>query len=231
MAPGTQLFEGQVPAAVCVLLLAPSMQVAGQSEALRHWTHPLDARHKGVAGMDPQLVWLPATQALPLQVPAAVNVWVTLHCAGMVTEQSDTVPAVQVFEPLQVDAAVNMVPLHMAPGQSPLPLHCTHMAFAMLHLGVAGIVEQSVVAPVVQVFAPVQVDAGVSTLPVHEAPAQSPLPLHWTQPLAMLQTWLVVAQLVVVGVGQVPVPLQLTGGVYVLPLQLGVPHIVVFGQS
>ena len=116
------------------------------------------------------------------------------------------VPAEQVFDALQVPAAVSVVPLHDCAGQSVLALHWTQAAFAVLHSLLVVFAEQSVVLPVTQLFDALQVAAGVSTAPAHEAAEQSVLALHWTQPFAALHSLFVamVPQLVCAPAGHAP---------------------------
>ncbi len=156
-----------------------------------------------------------------------------LQLAGMLVAQSVVAPVTQAFDPLQVWAGVSVAPVQKAAAQSVAPLHWTHAAFVALHLVMPDMVAQLTVAPVAQAFEPLQLGAGVSIAPLHEAAEQSVAPLHWTHPFATLHLVVVVsvAQLVTTGVGQVPVPVQVAGAVYMAPAQAAVTHGVVLDQS
>jgi hypothetical protein len=67
----------------------------------------------------------------------------------------------------------------------------------------------------------------VSLLQTVPVAGQSVGALHCTHPSVALHTWLLVAQLVVVAVGQAPMPLQLVAAVKVVPLQPAATHCVV----
>jgi hypothetical protein len=64
-------------------------------------------------------------------------------------------------------------------GQSASVLHCTHPAVASHTWAVA---VQSVAVPATQVWVASQVLAGVNTVPLHDAGAQSSADSHATQP-------------------------------------------------
>jgi len=97
---------------------------------------------------------------------------------GVVPVQLVIVPATHACAPLQVDAAVNVVPLHEAAAQSPPLLHSTHPADA-LQSGVAP--EHAVVVPATHWCEPLHVAAAVNIVPLHEAAAQSVALLQPTQ--------------------------------------------------
>jgi hypothetical protein len=94
-------------------------------------------------------------------------------------------PATQLFDVLHVGAGVYVLPEHepVLP-QSELALHWTQ-PLAALQRGVGAL---HVVDPATQVLVVVLHVAPVYVLPLHEPVPQSLFVLHWTQPLAALQT-------------------------------------------
>jgi hypothetical protein len=89
--------------------------------------------------------------------------------------------------------------------QSASELHWTHPTVALHTWPVA---EQSVAAPATQALA-VQVLAAVSTVPLHDAGAQSAFDAHWTQPTLASHT------------GVAPPHGVRTPAVHTFPVQLG----------
>jgi hypothetical protein len=85
---------------------------------------------------------------------------------------------------------------------------------------------QGAAVPATHVFEALQVAAGVSVEPLHEAAAQSPFTLHCTQPTDALQTGVDPMQETGVAL-QVPVPEQVPTGVNMFPLHEADPHMVV----
>jgi hypothetical protein len=89
-------------------------------------------------------------------------------------------PATHAFDALHVEAAVSVKPLHEVPAQSPFTLHCTH-PFDVLHLGVG--IMQPIGVPPLHVPVPLQLPAGVNTVPEQDALPQEVLPVgYWQAP-------------------------------------------------
>jgi hypothetical protein len=240
--------------------MEPLHEPPPQSAFVLHCTHPNAALQSGVAPL--QVVAVPGTHPPEaLQVLAGTNVLpvhdagaqsaLTLHCTqpmealqnGTAPLQLAGVPGTHLFAPLQVPGGVNVLPLHDAAAQSAATLHCTQPKDALQAgegpLQVCGVATHAPEA--------LQVPAGVNVLPLHDAPAQSVLTLHCTQPFVVLQNGVVplqslfvahctqplvvqngVAPMQVCGTAlHAPEPLQKLLGVNVLPLQNGMAHTTV----
>jgi hypothetical protein len=172
--------------------------------------------------------WAPHAETVAGQVVPAAQQWVPPEPFGPQRPLAHSEPALQGC-PAASSTQTLLVQTPLV--QSLVTLHWTQPPLEALHAGVAPV--QVVCDPPAQLFDALHVAAAVNTLPLQEAPEQSPLALHWTQPFVALHLGVpaLVEQSVVAAVAHDPLPVQLEAAVKTVPEQDVDPHAVELGQS
>jgi hypothetical protein len=192
-----QVFDAQVLVlhlVVCGVQSAAALQATHEPLPLHTWP-PLSEQAAPWLALANEHA-LDVHEGLVLHAVAETQSPGALHCTQPFTashtwalvEQSCVAPALQVLlATAHVLALVKTLPLHEEGAQFASLVHCTQPLLATQ----AGLgAEQVVVETTLHVlFDTVHVLAGLNTLPLQEAVAQSPLPLHCTQAPLALHTW------------------------------------------